>query len=384
MMKLSCSDVPLWLRDSDFYRNITPDMVPDTEIEIPIEYFRETNDTIHTVEDVAAILKVMKYWGVQQIPDEVLLFCFDNIPSIWNYAFVEILGKGTAEHGAVKLAFKQPHLFSLEIALCTTRPEFVRFWLTKNDANSEHSQNAIAQACRFGRVDLVKTLRERGFKWTWDSNAYGAAAQYGHLHVLKYLHMSKCPLRTKNDAVVYAARGGQIDCMKYLRSIGCPWDENVTIEYSVKTHYVYLQSDPAKTPSQWTDDFSLSPPVNGYLECLHYALENGCPFHKLALNKAAEYGLVDCIELLRKHGMWDVNTSAAAASGGHIHCLKYLFENGCPANASVTTAAARHGHIECLMFLHEIDCPWDETATAAAMEGGHTECLHFLRTHGCP
>lgn len=386
-MKIRYSDVPVWLRDSNLYREFNADNAPDTDIDISVENFRETNDGVHSVEDVATILKVMQFWKVRQLPDDVLQFCFVNSFPIWNSTFVEAFGRGAEEHKAVKMAFKRPNLFSLEVSLATKRPEFVRFWLAKNDANSEHSKNAIAQACRFGRVDLVKILREKGFRWTWDSNCYGAAAQYGHLHVLKYLHMSKCPLKAKNDAILYAARGGQVECMQYLRSIGCPWDADVTIEYAVPGHYLYLQSLTTTTSSApWSDDFSLQPPGGGYLECLRYALENGCPVHLQAVNRAAQYGLLDCILLLRKLGIfqYDVSTSAAAAAGGHIPVFEYLFLNGCPANSDVTAAAARSGHIDCLMYLHEIDCPWDEAATAAAEAGDHKECLQYLRAHGCP
>jgi len=55
--------------------------------------------------------------------------------------------------------------------------------------------------------------------------------------------------------------------------------------------------------------------------------------------------------------VWDENACDAAAYGGHLECLKYLHENG---------------------------CPWDKRACASAAGGGHLECMKYLRENGCP
>ena len=48
-------------------------------------------------------------------------------------------------------------------------------------------------------------------------------------------------------------------------------------------------------------------PENGHLECLKYAHENGCP--------------------------WDWIDLFYAAQSGHLECLKYAHENGCPGSS---------------------------------------------------
>ena len=71
----------------------------------------------------------------------------------------------------------------------------------------------------------------------------------------------------------------------------------------------------------------------------------------------------------------------AAARGGHLECMKYLHENGCPWDKSVCEAAAEGGHLESLKYLYENGCPWSEWAREAAAEGGHLECMKYLREH---
>ena len=83
----------------------------------------------------------------------------------------------------------------------------------------------------------------------------------------------------------------------------------------------------------------------GHLECLKYAHENGCPWHE--------------------------KTCAGAAFNGEFECLKYAHENGCPWNTRFkifVLDAALYGHIECLKYAHENGCPW-ETCHYAARNG---------------
>ena len=70
--------------------------------------------------------------------------------------------------------------------------------------------------------------------------------------------------------------------------------------------------------------------------------------------------------------------------GGHLECLKYSHENGCPWNEDTCSSAAQNGHLEILNYLHEEGCPWDTNTCAAAALGGHLECLKYAHENGCP
>ena len=43
-----------------------------------------------------------------------------------------------------------------------------------------------------------------------------------------------------------------------------------------------------------------------------------------------------------------------------------------------------NGHLECLKYAHEHGCPWDEWTCRGAAENGHLECLKYACAHGCP
>ena len=62
-------------------------------------------------------------------------------------------------------------------------------------------------------------------------------------------------------------------------------------------------------------------------------------------------------------GILDKRTNSNAASNGHLDCLKYAHENGCPWYINTTVQAAYRGRLDCLKYAIENDCPLDEETT---------------------
>ena len=86
---------------------------------------------------------------------------------------------------------------------------------------------------------------------------------------------------------------------------------------------------------------------------------------------------------------WDAWTIAAAAGGGHLEVLEYIWscdeERGRPAANSQSCAfAAACGHTDVLKWLRERDAPWDEQTCSEAAQGGHLATLIWCRESGCP
>lgn len=232
MKHLKYCDVPLWLQDSEFYHNLDKHD-PDSVFEIPADCYRDKCEPIETADDVTNVLKVVRFWGVRAIPQSVLEYCFNVDASLWEKVFAE-----TIRHKPALLAYQHKHHLSLDVALTTNQLEFVFFWLSKSEPNSILNKFSITHDAKFGRLDLIIILRERGFNVC--NSAYCAAAQYGHLTVLEYLRECRVPM--DHNALIYASRGGQLECMKYLHRIGCKWNAMVTTEFAVPERYLRLQS----------------------------------------------------------------------------------------------------------------------------------------------
>ena len=57
------------------------------------------------------------------------------------------------------------------------------------------------------------------------------------------------------------------------------------------------------------------------------------------------------------------NYCKQAAYNGHLECLRYLHENGCPWDGWTCIFAAKYGHLYCLQYAHENGCPWDSSTS---------------------
>ena len=101
-----------------------------------------------------------------------------------------------------------------------------------------------SKAARMGNLALVRWLREVK-KFDWNQRTISSAAHNGHLHIVKYCMEQKCPL---GIACAHAAKSGHLDILKYLHENGAPWNS-------------------------WTCYYARE---NNNLECLLYALDNGC------------------------------------------------------------------------------------------------------------
>ena len=83
-----------------------------------------------------------------------------------------------------------------------------------------------------------------------------------------------------------------------------------------------------------------------------------------------------------KHCEWDEWTIKAAAAKGNREMLKYCFYNGCPCDKNASCKqAALGGHLDCLRFLFDKVKPSRETEKEVAIKAagkGHTDIVKYL------
>ena len=130
----------------------------------------------------------------------------------------------------------------------------------------------------------------------------------------------------------------------------------------------------------------------GNLEMLKYCFSNGCPCDKNAsCEQAALGGHLDCLRFLfdKVEPSRDTEKVAAieAACGGHMDILKYFVEERKISDAvklDCVVAAASYGRLDCLKYLvEEAKVPlnrWDFIANARYYE--HPECENYLLEKG--
>ena len=129
----------------------------------------------------------------------------------------------------------------------------------------------------------------------------------------------------------------------------------------------------------WNDEVLECAVDNGSLECLKWAHENGCTVlitygrSRIAwscTDTAAKNGLLDILKYLQQNNFpWDEYTMIHALHGGHLNCLKFAHESGCPWNSKLfDVAKARERRFwtdnrwDCVQYLIDSGCPQEKNS----------------------
>eukprot|EP01032_Pedospumella_encystans_P024046 gene24046-27205_t len=193
------------------------------------------------------------------------------------------------------------------------------------------------------------------------------AAEAGHLHVMQFLHRHVFPgnfpqnenedeEEPNNELIAAAVASGSIPCVVFLRELGHPWEES----------------------------FTVSAANAGNIDLFRFLVENGCPCSSTrCAHKVAAMGSLESLVLISKLGLpWDSHTCDAAADEGHVECLKFLMENGCPVRYDNICASAA-ANMSCLTYAHEHGGKLTVLAAIKAAHAGALDCLQYLHAHGC-
>ena len=134
--------------------------------------------------------------------------------------------------------------------------------------------------------------------------------------------------------------------------------------------------------------------AKGNLEMLKYCFSNGCPYNEERSCKLAAYGgHLDCLRFLfdkvKPSRDTEKDSAIQATIGGHMEILKYFVEERkIPevVKVSCVTNAARYGHLDCINYLvEEAKVPLlTSHYIACARYYEHHECENYLLAKGSP
>ena len=347
MTSIRRSDVPLYLRAGEFYQGLDPH--DEDVFAVPDRCFK--NDTkVQSVEDLKSLLDSIRFWGVTDVPVEVFQFLLsESIPY--------------AEE------------------LVAQYPQFAAFLRSCVEVRDTTTVLSIASAIKLKLgVGAVRILHQRGDFLT--AAATEAAASVGDLATLQYLHSVSCPWDERVVAAFLASgdlRGlafalengcplpgelmnkaaitGNIDVLKCLRDHDIPWEAN-TLNEAVRSKNV---------------------------ECVRYVYGQGCVIGAHDCATAAYLGSVECLAFVHQNGGAFNNVMLNACMAGSLACIQYLHAQlgFVAADAACVGLLAHGGHLECLRFVHENGCPWDATTAYNAVRSDEVNCLEYAHNHGC-
>jgi hypothetical protein len=224
----------------------------------------------------------------------------------------------------------------------------------------EIAENILQYGCKSKKLNIIKYLYEKGYKWDPYEEAPEKAStiimEYGDIKMLKYAYKNGC--MWDSEATDMAIEENKIDMFEYAEKNGCEINkENVTyramFEYTDNYLFEYLKKTDNLEYSEYVVE-ELARAGNKY-ELFETVINSG----KVEINKEDL-----CID---------------AVHGGDIRILKKARELGCSWNSSVTTEASAYGHIDCLKYAVENGCELARQALEVAEKGNHTRCVEYIK-----
>jgi hypothetical protein len=262
------SKIDSLIKTSDVYN----DLIIESEnslITLPKNYYFENIEQLLT-NDIQKILHILRYWNINSLPREVIVYALYNIEETKNL-----------EKDLIK-------------------------YFDEINVIVKDNDNICNGAATIGSLNLLKVAHENGctlIKEAYILNGYMRydatctfAARNGHINCLEYLQDNDCVF--DEDTFEAAASGGHLDCIIYLCKNNCPWNESVCTAAA----------------------------INGHLKCLMWLHKHGCPWDDFYIcTVAATSGHLDCLIYAHENGgLFDEYIYLDTRKMGHNECLKYI------------------------------------------------------------
>lgn len=327
--------------------------------------------------------------GADALPDEILSMIFSLVPCVRLVSVVPLVSRRWRRVSRDSDAIGRQ--------LCVPGP-----------ANRTKSGHCL-RAAKSGHINCVVYARDRGRPW--GPGICAAAAAGGHLDILRYAHAHGAPV--EDNAIEVAMAAGHLDCVWWLCDHGHPWGRATCASAGSVIDIAHMRRL-REGGCPWGNTLLCVIASNRLMDCLHYALENGCPHHADAAIEAARAGWLDGIKYMESHGIALARHEMcdAAADGDQAAVLEYMLDQGfvwrpsldtaCAAlgfqsldvlrlvlrcankNLSIAQSAAYSGRLDALRLVHEAGWTLGETVCNAAASAGSLACLVYASEHGCP
>jgi hypothetical protein len=265
---------------------------------------------------------------------------------------------------------------------------------TSKHANNIHTKERLM--ILLNEVGRIKSLKS--VKYVKDMVIH-LAAKHGTLDIVALFHMRHPNITPIDTSKIFAraALHGYLDGIRQLHetlvtgtttttpnsSRRCPWDHFTCSNAALNGHLEILKYA-YDNGCQWDAWTCSNAALNGHLDVLQLAHENGCPWTEHTCSNAALNGHLHILEYAHVHGCpWNEFTCSNAALNGHMDVLVYAFTRGCPWNSYTCSNAAQNGHLHILKYARIFNCPWTHHTVQKAMEHGHVDVARWACRNGC-
>jgi len=351
-MLLRRSDVPAYLRQSEFFLSLDRD--DEDCFEVPVDCYKANLADIF-LKELPVVFQTIRFWGLTEMPLELFQFL----------------------HTLSDLAWIECH------KICVDYPQYQEYFgkIDRLRTTSPPKKIPMAIQLQFGLQVLQYLHKESGCELS--SAAILPAVELDDVSSLQYIH--RCGCRWHADTIVICIKSCSYACFEYALANGCPTNGSHMRTAASFGHVGFMQRLLSNVHFK-TFGVAAAAAANGHLDCLKYAHENGFPWNAATCSAAVEAGHLECLQYALEQGCpYHSFIMDIAASNGHLACLVYLHQHGIhPWDAITCAEAATGGHLQCLKYLHRQGCAWDVNTVKQAMMEGHWDCVRYALRHNCP
>jgi hypothetical protein len=321
MISINRAAVPEHLRDSEFYRSLSP--AENDTFDVP-QYALKQSPTVVDVTDLTHLLESLRYWMVEEPPTELVVFC---------------LGVRTVANDC-KEALNR---YRRELPYVT--------WLARYVGNDLADEPQMRDALRTGSITIVKylwnRLESKETAWQFAQSHFLHALEGDNVDCLAFVISKGCPVE------YYGAYARSVVCFDYLLA-HCPSYRPNFDDY-VRNDMIVLVRCLLTRGFTWTPDTLRCCVTAGALVLLRYLHEQGCCQWDGVTAEACEKSRLDILQYAHEHGaLWDAS------------CMRYVVS------------------LDCMVYAHEHGCPWHPQALRNAVVHQNWECFEYALKHGCP
>jgi len=200
-------------------------------------------------------------------------------------------------------------------------------------------------------------------------------------------------LRKGDEALAEWAIANEPDAAQAVKTRGC--ETAIACRWGAKEMVTWARAHGAEWSAACSVALATGEPR---FDLVRHCVSDGCGVIEAMFNHAVSNGPVDLawealkthLEFLQRHGCpWSAATMAAAAARDKwryvddIRVETWLWNEGCPCDASACAASARLSH-PLIRELHAMGFPLDWTVCVAAAQAGHLDALQWAHSRGCP
>ena len=379
MKAIRRSEVPIYLRTSDFYLSL--DEEDDEILHIPEINFKQTK-TVADGDSLRKLLSTLLFWGIHEVLDEVYDAVVshsvsDNVLSDFSeeLRYLVVLRKlrnVTSTNKKLTIAFADGNLQVAKYLMQKAYDESLILQLSGG-----LGQRLTTLAAGGGHLDCL--MYAHSLNCAWNHEACDAAASRGQCHCLVYLHENGCKWSGRS-VMQAAAIGGHVKCMRYLVAEGCPVSSTTFTTIAISDNVECLEF--VYSLGILWDDFGVWAARSDAVKCLAFAFKHG---YKFEMDKMLQFRSTECLQLVHDNGfVWTTKCASIVAASGKIELFRYLHQLGCPWDADTCLDCVHNCHnIDCLRYAIEHGCPCDERAFMRASSKCNVMAMEFMHASGC-